>query len=71
MKLGVAGIAVGLATVLALQKFIPVLISGVQVLDTLTLVIASGVLMGATLLACALPALRASRVHPTVALRYE
>ncbi len=40
MKLGVAGIVVGLAIVLALQKFIPVLISGVEVLDTVTLVIA-------------------------------
>jgi predicted permease len=71
IKLGVAGIVAGLGIVLAFQKIILSLIFGVRVFDTQTLVIASAVLLGATLLACALPALRASRVHPTVALRYE
>jgi putative ABC transport system permease protein len=71
VKLGVAGIAMGLGIVLAFQKIILSLIFGVKVFDAETLVIASAVLLGATLLACALPARRASRVHPTVALRYE
>ena len=71
MKLGVAGVAVGLGIIVALQKLILSLIFGVKVFDATTLVIASAVLLGATLLACALPARRASRVHPTVALRYE
>jgi predicted permease len=71
MKLGVAGIVVGMGIVLALQKLMLSLLFGVKVFDALTLVIASSVLLSATLLACALPALRASRVHPTVALRYE
>ncbi len=71
VKLGVAGIAVGLGIILALQKLILSLIFGVKVFDAGTLVIASAVLLGATLLACAVPARRASRVHPTVALRYE
>ena len=71
VKLGVAGIAVGLGIILTLQKLILSLIFGVKVFDAGTLVIASAVLLGATLLACAVPARRASRVHPTVALRYE
>ena len=71
MKLGAAGIVTGLGIVLAFQKVILSLIFGVKVFDTLTLAIASGVLLCATLLACALPARRASHVHPTVALRYE
>jgi putative ABC transport system permease protein len=71
VKLGVAGIAVGLGIVLAFQKIILSLLFGVKVFDAETLVIASAVLLGATLLACAVPARRASRVHPTVALRYE
>jgi putative ABC transport system permease protein len=71
MKLGVMGIVVGLGIILTLQKLILSLIFGVKVFDAETLVIASAVLLGATLLACAMPARRASRVHPTVALRYE
>jgi len=71
MKLCVAGIVTGLGIVLAFQKVILSVLFGVKVFDTLTLVIASSALLSATLLACALPALRASRVHPTVALRYE
>ncbi len=71
VKLGMAGIAVGLGIILALQKLILSLIFGVKVFDATTLIIASGVLLAATLLACAVPARRASRVHPTVALRYE
>jgi ABC-type antimicrobial peptide transport system permease subunit len=39
--------------------------------DPLTFIIAAAVLMGASALASYLPARRAARVDPTVALRYE
>jgi ABC-type lipoprotein release transport system permease subunit len=44
---------------------------GLKTTDALTYVMVLGVIMPAVLLAAALPAMRASRVDPLVALRYE
>jgi putative ABC transport system permease protein len=71
IKLGVGGIAAGLALVWALRRLLVFLFFGVRGLDVTTVAIASVLLLGMTLLACAVPARRASRVHPSVALRYE
>jgi putative ABC transport system permease protein len=44
---------------------------GVQSNDVLTLVAASAIMGAVALAACAIPAMRAMRVEPVIALRYE
>ncbi len=65
------GAAVGLAGALGLTRLLASLMFHVSPADLLTYVTVSLVLLAVALLACALPALRAARVDPTVALRYE
>jgi ABC-type transport system, involved in lipoprotein release, permease component len=62
--LGVAG-AFGLSRVLA------TLLVGVQPTDPVTFLTICGLLLAAGLLACWIPARRAMRVDPMIALRYE
>ena len=70
-RLAAAGIAIGLAGALALSRIMAGLVYGIPPNDALTLASVSVLLGGVTLLACYLPARRASRVDPLVALRYE
>lgn len=65
------GIALGLAAVLALNGVMAAFVFGVQTTDPVSLGIACAVLAAAGLLACAIPARRAARVDPVVALRAE
>lgn len=69
--LALIGIAIGLAGALALTRFMSGVLSEIQPGDPITLVIVTAVLGLIALLACLLPALRATRVDPLVALRYE
>ena len=65
------GIAIGIAGAAGLTRLMSSLLFGVQALDVLTYVTVS-VLLGATaLLATYVPAIRASRIEPSVALRFE
>lgn len=66
-----AGLAVGLAGALALTRLLATLLFGVGPWDPFTMVAVSGMLASVGLLACYLPAHRATKVDPTVALRYE
>jgi putative ABC transport system permease protein len=65
------GICVGFAGALALTRFLSSLLYEVPPRDPLTFVIVSALLGGVALLATYLPARRAAKVDPLVALRYE
>jgi ABC-type antimicrobial peptide transport system permease subunit len=69
-RLIVAGILIGLAASFALQRLVSSLLFGVTAADAAS-GIAVAVLAAVALLACYVPALRATRVDPLHALRYE
>jgi len=70
-RLAVLGIAIGLCGAFVLTRFIASLLFGVRPIDAGTFAASSLVLMIFGLLASWLPARRAAKVDPMVALRYE
>jgi ABC-type antimicrobial peptide transport system permease subunit len=71
LKLTIAGLALGTAVAFALTRFMAPLLYGVTATDPLTFILISLSLAGAALLACWIPARRATKVDPLVALRCE
>jgi predicted permease len=71
MKLVVIGVALGTAASLGLTRVLTTLLFGVSATDPLTFMVIALLLAGMALLACYIPARRAMKVDPMVALRCE
>jgi len=71
LRLALAGILIGAVGALFLTRTLSGLLFGVSSIDAATFLGMAAMLFAVTLLACYIPARRASRVDPLIALRYE
>lgn len=71
LMLVVPGVIAGVAVAAALTHLLSSLLFGVSSIDPITFVVLPLILVAVAMVACYIPAFRATRVDPTVALRYE
>jgi putative ABC transport system permease protein len=71
MRLAAIGVGIGLVLSLALAQVLSSLLIGVSGYDVMTFILVPSLLAAVALVACYLPARRATKVDPLIALRYE
>jgi putative ABC transport system permease protein len=71
LRLAVAGLLAGAIGALLLTRFLSGVLFGISAVDPLTFATMAGVLAAVTVIACYIPARRATKVDPVIALRYE
>ena len=71
MTLALIGAAIGVGAAIGLTRFLASLLYGVRAIDPTSLSIVPMVLLAVAFIACAVPALTATRVNPLRALRHD
>ncbi|HEX2270572.1 MAG TPA: ABC transporter permease, partial [Pyrinomonadaceae bacterium] len=71
MLLALVGVGIGIAGAVAVTRYLTTLLFGVQPIDVITFGGVALALMVVALIACLVPARRAAKIDPLIALRYE
>jgi putative ABC transport system permease protein len=71
MLLAAVGVVIGLLCTAGLTRFISSFLFGVGMFDIVTYAIITGLLLAIAMLACYIPAMRAMKVDPAMALRHQ